>query len=132
MPHTTARFLFEHRICGALAHLSARLFGDAGDRPRRSWALRLDAQGHLREVVHPGGERTLHEVLEGWRTDEVPFLFFDPFEPDEYTFIAWHRVSSAALERILDLRLGAEDLACFPGMEGAPLEAIPESHEVMF
>ena len=130
MPHATARFLFEYRICGALAQLSERLFGDDGGRPVRSWAMRLDGTGTLIEVAHADDGPAFRETVDGWRAAGASYLFFDPFEPDEYTFVAWHRVPATVLERVLDLGFEVTDLV--PPGGGEALESLPESHEVMF
>jgi len=98
MPHSTQGYLFECKILGFALGLSEKL---TSERRPKSFVLVFDDSGAARHIQFDcpqGGWPVLVDQLVAAKT---PYLFYDPFEPDEYTWLAWGGVEKSTMERLI-------------------------------
>ena len=39
----------------------------------------------------------------------IPYLFYDPFEPDEYRWLSWQNISQETMERLINQQFENQD-----------------------
>mgnify|MGYP001392111205 CR=1 FL=1 len=127
--------MFEGKVKGFASHLSVHLTGV--EEWGQTFLMVLNADGTV---------RTLHfECLEGgWlqlteRLDqaETPYLFYDPFEGPEYTYLSWRGIDRSTMERLIGGRFEDADFVKVPGSSSRagdlkPPNKYPETWGVMF
>ncbi len=126
MPHSTYQYLFEMRIGNWAASFVSKLNGG-----NRGFLLLLDADGAIRQVYtgdHPS--HFDHQLKETLTNQHSHWLFYDPFDAPEYTFIQWKSIEMSVFERFLKHTFEAADL-CSSRSNGS-LDRVPSSWEVMF
>jgi hypothetical protein len=114
MPHTTFRYPFEAKMLEAVVKKIGR--------------------DDLRALAEPGGEFATTPISERRLSelkDSLPArVFYDPFEPMEYRWLEWQKLSRALAESWLGVRLAPDDFRDFRGEEVLP--EFPEDWGVMF
>jgi len=126
MPHATAAYLFEYKICGALAAFSVAQFGGDIELPEHGFLMLLDDSGQLQRLVEKQDEAAFASGREG----SEPFLLFDPFEAPQHTYIQWRGLSQGQIENLLHVELSESDF--ISRIDGSRLMPFPESRSVMF
>ncbi len=98
MPHITQAYPFESKVLAFANSLSGRLASAGGDR---SFLMELDSDGAVRTLrfeCAEGSWRTLKASLD--RAD-TPYIFYDPFDVPEYTWLSWRRIDRPTMERLM-------------------------------
>ena len=96
MPHTTHAYPFERKVLGFAQALSARLAGGQG---HDSFLMVLNPDGSVRTVRFEYAEDSWHRLTNKLDQTGTSYLFYDPFDAPEYTWLSWRRVERAAMER---------------------------------
>ncbi|MBS0213269.1 MAG: hypothetical protein JSR26_08860 [Proteobacteria bacterium] len=135
MPHATNAYPFEWKILEFARSLSARAAGGDG---QHGFLLTPTAQGAMQTLrldCPDGSWRPLAEALD---RVETAYLLYDPFEPDEYTFLRWQRIERATMEALVGCAFEETDFhpAAWPHVkqprDGLPTLQFPACWEVMF
>jgi hypothetical protein len=92
----THGYPFERKVVGFASRLAARL---AGPEAAHGFLMTFDSSGSVRTVQ-------FERPADGWNPsalEEVAtgYLFYDPFDPAEYTWLSWSRIDRATMERLL-------------------------------
>lgn len=113
MPRATATHPFEFQLAAWASAFAERLTGS----PERSFLLLLDAQAAVeRALFLPQPE--LRRLKEQAAAEGRPWVFYDPFDLPEYTWLEWSGVGRAALERLVGEPLQVEDGGEVPDARG--------------
>jgi len=106
MPHTTAAYGFELKILGFAGSLSAWLAGEEG---RQSFVMVFSENGTVRTLQFdcPGG--SWHQLTQGLDHAGTPYLFYDPFDAPDYTWLSWRRIERSTMERLIEASFESED-----------------------
>jgi hypothetical protein len=113
VPHTTFAFGFEWKMLEGAVGLAVAHGGS-------------DLTKMLKFL--PDGPVELERRLED-HARERPHLFYDPFDPPEYRWLAWKGLSRAAAEELLGIRFEGRDFVSF--RDRTEIE-FPEEWGVMF
>lgn len=124
MPHSTFAYPFEWKIgewAGSLSHVRAGML-------RRFLLTSVsDAAGSHVTLDFPAQD--VQHTKEQLKRAETPFLFFDPFDAPEYTWLEWFRVTRPAMERLLGQQFADAD---FTSLKDGRHQPYPETWGVMF
>ena len=136
MPRMTRNYTFEDKMIGGLRRLEEKLFGSQGEdamlSPDDAFIARLDDAGKVIETFRRKDKHDLFVILQKFDDMDVPYLFYDPFDPMEYIYISWHRVSLKTAEKLLNVNITEKDLEPEDESKGEKLNEFPISHGVMF
>jgi hypothetical protein len=131
MPHTTFEYGFEWRVLEL-----AQTVCQSGARSVRTCLIPLDRSGARVSLVVDLRPHEWLPAKERLRQEGQPYLFFDPFDAPEYTWLEWFQVDRAAMERLLGRPFAEADFAPLVGRRRAPRldppGTFPESWGVMF
>jgi hypothetical protein len=96
---------------------------------RSTVLVEFNSDGTVRSIrsepIHKGGLRERANACEG------AYLFYDPFEPNEYAWLEWRGIERGTVERVLGQVFTAED---FVGrrFDRPKIEEFPATWDVMF
>jgi hypothetical protein len=132
MPRSTQAYPFEAKVFSPLEQIADR-FGSP--RAKHTFGLTLGPAGGVSSL-------TFDPPADGWFTrldllasQHTPFVFFDPFDAPEYTFIRWANIEQATMERLLGLRFEAGDFTPWHASPPRQLPVpgqLPATWDVMF
>ena len=132
MPRSTFKYYFEMMVLGGMGKLSHQFSGSEGEQ---GFTVELDHSGHVKKwysQLHYENFRDYFPSSDDGR--KLSYIFYDPFDAPEYTYIAWQNVSKPTMERLLDITF--EDKHFLPNFieKGKTYSGMkfPESHGVMF
>jgi hypothetical protein len=134
MPHMTQGYPFEWKVLGSAESLSTKLAGTQG---YHSFLMVLDGNGSVRTLQFECPEDSWHQLTERLDRAGAAYLFFDPFDAPEYTWLSWRHIDRSTMERLIGDRFVDADFAKAqhvtsraPDLE--PPNTFPTSWEVMF
>ena len=126
MPRSTVQYPFEFQVLEWAASFSVGLTGE-----HRGFLLVVDEVGEVRQFWSGEGKGHFDLALkEELVAENERWLFYDPFDAPEYTFIEWQGLESALLERLIGKAFEARALVS--ARDGKSIEHIPASWRVMF
>ena len=103
---------------------------------RGTFLLMFDGKGNVTSMNFMPPPPGWHEQCKALEASETSYLFYDPFDPPEHTWISWDGISQAIMERVLKSNFSCEDFVRFPHATTRSGElqnlAFPESWGVMF
>jgi hypothetical protein len=106
MPHATCKYPFEWRIFDWAKQFSSILTGHA----HYAFFMTFTEGGLTRKVIFGDQpEEFDRRGLEALQRESSSWLFHDPFEGPEYTYIQWHNVDRRTLERIMGAEFEPDD-----------------------
>ena len=133
MPRVTQAYPFEWKVLGFASSLSSRLASGGGDR---SFLMELDSDGAVRTLQFECPEDSWHALKESLDRADTPYLFYDPFDVPEYTWLSWRRIDRPTMERLMgecfedaDFQKHSHATSRAPNLNS---NEYPESWEVMF
>ena len=87
MPTTTATYGFEYKIWAWATRFSQQHTGER----HKTFCADIDASGNIIGIVFGADDsRALCESSASW-------IFYDPFDAPEYSWLAWEKVSQKAM-----------------------------------
>jgi hypothetical protein len=122
MPRSTVSHAFEHGILAWAEHFREgdgflAVFGPTG----------TIAEIYVAEAAQSGRRLVSHELKDRITQQHSSWMFFDPFDWPEYTWLEWHQVPRTTLEQML----GEPWRKAFDASAGS-LKELPETWSVMF
>jgi hypothetical protein len=81
----TAGYLFEGKVLGFAQNLSAMLAGEG----YHTFLMVLTNQGAARTLQFEASDGYWQELMEKLDQGGDSYLFYDPFEGPEYTYLSW-------------------------------------------
>jgi hypothetical protein len=124
MPHSTFAYPFEWKVCEWAGSLSQ---ARTGTLRRILLTLTPDAAGNRFTLDLPTGD--IQQAKERLKRAGTRFLFFDPFDAPEYTWLEWLHISREAMEQLLGQEFVAAD---FINPTEGKQQPYPETWGVMF
>lgn len=97
MPHSTHAYGFERKINTWAASLAARLSGTY----EKSFLMILSSEGEVLDLTFQEPEDHWNAKLDDLEKAKRPFLFYDPFDVPDYSYLCWHAIERTAMERLL-------------------------------
>jgi hypothetical protein len=125
VPHSTIAFPFEGKVFEWLDGLCTRL----RPGPPQTYLILLDDDGGVQSLSFERPAEHWAAEKDRLRTQDRPFVFFDPFDYPEYAWVEWHRVSRATMERLLGAPFEQQD---FVSARDGTTREYPESWGVMY
>jgi len=124
MPHTTFAYWFEAKVSAWAGDLSQARTGTL-----RPFLLTLvpDAVGN--PFTLDFHDEAVQSVRERHNTGGTPFLFFDPVDAPEYTWLEWQGILRPVMERLLGQAFVDAD---FISLKDGRQQPYPETLGVMF
>ena len=131
MPHTTFDYGFERKILAAVQELIHSRTGSLD-----TCLVVLDGDGDVKSLVH-------EPPPEGWsfaknklRSEGRPYIFLDPFDAPDHTWLDWFGVHRSTIERLVGKPFEESDFVPLRRLRRAPRldppKSYPESRGVMF
>ena len=98
MPHTTQAYPFEWKVLDFAQALSARLAG----KRFVSFLMVFDDKGSVRTVQLERPENGWHDLTKRLDESGSAYLFYDPFDAPEYTWLSWRQTDRSTMERLIE------------------------------
>ena len=111
MPHITQAYAFESKILGFACRLSVYL---AGGQKGHSFVMVLNAEGAVQTLHFECPADSWHHLTDRMDRDGTPYIFYDPFDAPEYTWISWRQISRSTMERLIGERFQGSDFIKAP------------------
>ena len=132
MPHSTYGYPFEEKVFGYASQLSERLTGR-----ELTFLMTLDFEGVIRALQFEPPKSSWHELTDRLTKADEAYLFYDPFDAPEYTWISWLSIKRSTMERLIgspfdEIDFGKHSHAVSAAPELAPANEFPVSWGVMF
>lgn len=105
MPHATDAYLFEQKVWSFASGLSRQLAGD-GYHP---FVMLLDPTGAVQLIYFECPEQSWHALTDKLDQAGTSYLFYDPFDAPEYTWLSWSRIDQPTMERFIGNRFDESD-----------------------
>ena len=99
MPRSTQSYPFEWKVLGFASSLSARLVGRPG---YDSFLMVLDTDGSVRMLQFERSESSWAQRTAMLDSTGASYLFYDPFDAPEYTWLSWNRIERSTMERLME------------------------------
>ena len=96
MPHSTHNYLFESKILKCADELSQILTGG-----NRSFIIECNEDGVAQKILFSTSTNSLHSYLEALNRVKTPYIFYDPFDAPEYTWMCWSGIARSTMERLI-------------------------------
>ncbi len=97
MPHTTNAYPFEGKVGNFAQRLSHQLAGQ-GDH---TFLMVLNAEGAVQILHFECPDESWHTLTDKLNKADMSYLFYDPFDAPEYTWLSWSRIECPAMERLI-------------------------------
>jgi hypothetical protein len=124
MPQATCKYQFEWKIFNWVKDLSNILTGHA----HYAFFISFSENGLVKKIVlGDRPEKFDRNELEALQKEATSWLFHDPFEGPEYTFVKWQNVDRRMMERLTGIEFEPNDFVC----DNKSIE-FPTSWGVMF
>jgi hypothetical protein len=121
MPRATHRYRFEMKILQWGFDFSLPLTGDFC-----RFVMIFNDTGVINQVLFG------HTIPDGFRDAHGHWLFFDPFDAPEWTFVEWRNLDRSIFERMMKQPFAPDDFVSFRLGLGERLNAFPITWSVMF
>jgi len=99
-------FPFEWKVCEAAGRLSQLL---AGHGRKGTMLIIFNREGAALSVTFERPEGGWHVLTNQLRDNEVPHIFYDPFDAPEYIWLAWTGIARTTMERLMGRPFEAAD-----------------------
>jgi hypothetical protein len=101
-----------------------------------TFLITLCADGSVASLTFVPPSIGWHRQIEELNAAGTPYLFYDPFDAPEYTWIGWSQIEQSAMERMMRQSFGPEDFIVFPAATSRagelPQPEFPSTWGVMF
>lgn len=98
MPHMTQAYPFEWKVLGFAQNLSMTLAGKDGNA---SFLMVLNDNGAVRTLQFECPKNGWHNLTNRLDESGAGYLFYDPFEAPEYTWLSWRLIDRSTMERLV-------------------------------
>ena len=134
MPHATQAYPFELKVVNFAFILASRL---RAETESGSFLMLFDKTGSIESMQFDSPAKPLMPETEKLEAAGTAYFFYDAFEPDEYTWLAWHNVNRSSMERMMATSFIEEDFIPIEGMNSrakplSPEKVYPQTWSVMF
>ena len=93
-------------------------------------AFLLVLKDHQWFVFRENQENRLFDLRQKAETLNLPYLFYDPFDAPEYTYLAWHQISQSLMENWIGSSFESTDF--IHRFKNKSLDSFPITWNVMF
>lgn len=121
--------MFEFKVLQFAGGLATR-FG--GKREPASFLMALDTDGSLLTLSFDPPQDGWSKWMERMKASEMSYLFLDPFDPFEYTWLEWHRIPQTLMERMMEKPFEPADFDSIMTKDNRGRLPYPETWGVMF
>ncbi|MFT7662102.1 MAG: hypothetical protein ACI87A_000313 [Planctomycetota bacterium] len=134
MPHATQAYPFEMKVMNFAYSLASQLRSEIENK---SFLMTLNENGSLESMEFDSAPNPLMPETEKLAEAGTAFLFYDAFEPNEYTWLAWHGIEQGTMERLMSTNFKDEDFIQMANMSSRgkrlnPEKTYPKTWSVMF
>lgn len=98
MPHMTQAYPFEWKVLVFAHRLSEKLAG----KPFVSFLMVFDDKGSVRTLQFEHPENGWHILTKRLNESGAVYLFYDPFDAPEYTWLSWSHIDRSTMERLIE------------------------------
>lgn len=132
MPHMTQAYPFEWKVLGFAASLASKLAG----RGHHSFLMMVDGDGSVQSLQFECPEDGWHKLTAKLDEAGASYIFYDPFDTPDYTWMSWRNIDRSTMERFIGNRFGDADFvkaehSASQAPELNPLNTYPASWGVM-
>lgn len=126
MPRSTYRYPFEEKVLGRAGRLSEQVGGSD-----RAFLMVLDGDGAVRSLEFGPAVDDFRTAVGREHHAGGAYLFYDPFDAPEWTYLAWRGVDRTTMERWVGAPFEVEDFLSRFDARGAAID-FPSDWSVMF
>jgi hypothetical protein len=134
MPRATYSYPFEAMVYAFTCDLAERLVASGG---QATFLLMFNNEGRIIPVNCTPPTMGWHEQCKTLQSTGTPYIFYDPFDAPEHTWLSWFNVSQTMMERIIKQNFASEHFVrsshparpCSGELQGS---GFPQSWGVMF
>ncbi|MCZ6755472.1 MAG: hypothetical protein O7E49_09190 [Gemmatimonadetes bacterium] len=131
----TQAYPFEWKVLNLAQSLSIRLAGER--RGHQSFLMVLGIDGSVRTLQFECPEDNWHLLTKRLDRAGTAYLFYDPFDAAEHTWLSWRQIGRSPMERLIGQRFENVDFvktqhASSRAVELEPANIFPASWGVMF
>lgn len=130
MPHSTFQYGFEWKAVSVTAELLSRLCGSETVLIfQQKWLLLLNEDGDFQLLTQAPTAETWPDTKKQLQAQGQAFIFIDPFDAPEYTWLEWFKIERQTMEQLLGTTFTEQD---FISNRGGAHQPYPETWHVMF
>lgn len=134
MPHATNAHLFENKMLAIALAICGQL---SGGETGRAMLVVFDRAGFVDAVHFSNPLGDWNAFKQELASDGTAYLFYDPFDAPEYTWLEWRNLARDVAERLIGAHFESSDLmrtrSAADGSHGGDARgAFPEGWGVMF
>lgn len=104
MPHSTFDYLFEMKVMSFAGKFSYKISSD-----NKTFLMTFDSNGSISKIVFEKPEPSWFDYLKQLKEQDVSYLFYDPFDAPEYTWVEWNNIEQQAMDRLIGEKFEDKD-----------------------